>query len=404
MHQIAEAIEDAIRAVTSGKEEVEWSTDHFIIHSGDTSSTSAITVTSAVSGGAGTDISGAGATTFMDCDTGNGTVTAKNMGRLRTAVCATTTERDAITDPENGDEVYCTDTGLKYDYLAGSWNARDTGTTTANASATVAGKVEMATSAESKAGTDTGGTGAKTVVAPSDIASNVQNSVYSFAADAEASDTYVITLTPAISAYATGQRFIFTANTANTGAATLNVNAIGAKAIVKGDSTALVTGDIAAGQVVEVVYDGTNMVMTSLPNALVAAGDAGAEHYHAIKIGSDNWAVTGAAQTETVAHGLGRVPKLLTVWWGGENAFSDLGDAVSGMFMYDGSTTAVCQNIGSGAGQGQWETGAIGGPRVMTDGTVAYTFSVTTMDATNFVFTSANYAASKQIAYSWRVE
>lgn len=72
MADIAAKIQLSIRAVTLGSETVTWSTDHFIITAFD-----AITVTSAVAGGTGTDISGAGATDFLDADTGagNGVVT-----------------------------------------------------------------------------------------------------------------------------------------------------------------------------------------------------------------------------------------------------------------------------------------------------------------------------------------
>lgn len=87
-----------------------------------------------------------------------------------------------------------------------------------------------------------------------------------FAADAGASDTYAATLSPAITAYVTGARYRFKANTANTGAATLNLNGLGAKTIVKlagGITTALADNDIRAGQWVEVVYDGTNLQMLS---------------------------------------------------------------------------------------------------------------------------------------------
>ena len=72
---IAAAIQVAIRAATSSTETCVWSTDHFIISSVLTTSSSAITVTSAV--GSGTDISGAGATEYMDAETGQGTATAK---------------------------------------------------------------------------------------------------------------------------------------------------------------------------------------------------------------------------------------------------------------------------------------------------------------------------------------
>lgn len=85
----------------------------------------------------------------------------------------------------------------------------------------------------------------------------IQEGTSIYAADAEASDTYVITLTPAPTALTTGMQIKFKANTINTGAATLNVNALGAVAITKNGTTALEDGDIAAGQVVTVVYDGT---------------------------------------------------------------------------------------------------------------------------------------------------
>lgn len=97
-----------------------------------------------------------------------------------------------------------------------------------------------------------------------------------FAADAGANDTYAITLTPAITAYGTGVKYRFKANTANTGAATLNINSVGAITIKKVDggvTTDLSTNDIRAGQWVEVCYDGTNFQMLSqLGNAPTGTG------------------------------------------------------------------------------------------------------------------------------------
>lgn len=84
-----------------------------------------------------------------------------------------------------------------------------------------------------------------------------------YAADAGANDTYVITLPTAPTAYVTGQLFAFKANTVNTGAATLNVNSLGAKTIVKNVSDTLSDGDIGAGQIVLVIYDGTNFRLLS---------------------------------------------------------------------------------------------------------------------------------------------
>jgi hypothetical protein len=88
-----------------------------------------------------------------------------------------------------------------------------------------------------------------------------------YAADGQASDTYVITLDPAPAAYTTGMQIIFKANTANTGAATLNVNGLGAKTIVKAVSTTLANNDILASMLCLCVYDGTNFVLMN-PRAL----------------------------------------------------------------------------------------------------------------------------------------
>lgn len=87
-----------------------------------------------------------------------------------------------------------------------------------------------------------------------------------YGADAGASDTYVVTLTPAPAAYENGGHYRFKANTANTGACTVNFNSLGAKTIKKaagGITTDLADNDIRAGQWVDLVYDGTNMQMQS---------------------------------------------------------------------------------------------------------------------------------------------
>lgn len=91
----------------------------------------------------------------------------------------------------------------------------------------------------------------------------LQNGTAIYAADAEANDTYVITLSPVPAAYTNGMVVNFKANTANTGAATLNVNGLGPITIKKLHDQDLATGDIEAGQIVSVVYDGTNFQMQS---------------------------------------------------------------------------------------------------------------------------------------------
>lgn len=65
-----------------------------------------------------------------------------------------------------------------------------------------------------------------------------------------------------ITAYATGQVYTFIATGANTGAVTLNINSIGAKAVTKNGTTALVTGDLVSGTAYQVIYDGTQFQLS----------------------------------------------------------------------------------------------------------------------------------------------
>lgn len=82
----------------------------------------------------------------------------------------------------------------------------------------------------------------------------IQASAGTYYTDIGAANAYVITPSPAIAAYAAGQRFLMVPAHANTGASTINVNALGVKSIVKPDGSALVPGDIPLSGLVEVVY------------------------------------------------------------------------------------------------------------------------------------------------------
>jgi len=82
-----------------------------------------------------------------------------------------------------------------------------------------------------------------------------------YAADTGAADAYAIALDPALDTYITGMPIFFKAANANTGASTLDINGLGTKTIKKSTDADLVAGDIKAGQIVLVVYDGTNFQM-----------------------------------------------------------------------------------------------------------------------------------------------
>jgi hypothetical protein len=86
-------------------------------------------------------------------------------------------------------------------------------------------------------------------------------------------DTYVATASPALTAYAAGNLFSLVVPNTNTGASTINIDGLGAKAITRTGSTALVAGDMVATEVVIVVYDGTRFQLinaNSFTNLLVS--------------------------------------------------------------------------------------------------------------------------------------
>jgi hypothetical protein len=120
-------------------------------------------------------------------------------------------------------------------------------------------------------------------------------------------DTVLGTMSPTLTAYAAGQLFYFVAGGANTGAVTLNVDGLGAKAITRDGSTALAAGDINSGEIVVVIYDGTRFQMinaansfgnTTINGTLTVTGNTGLQANvsvtSALSVGG-TFAVTGAA-------------------------------------------------------------------------------------------------------------
>lgn len=76
---------------------------------------------------------------------------------------------------------------------------------------------------------------------------------------ASGTDTYTATLSPEITAYVVGQKFQVLFTNQNTTTATLAFNGLAALAITKNGATALSAGDIAAGSIKILAYDGTRL-------------------------------------------------------------------------------------------------------------------------------------------------
>lgn len=101
--------------------------------------------------------------------------------------------------------------------------------------------------------------------------SQVQSTVTKLLTSVSGTDTITAVGAPVVAAYAAGQMFYFVATGDNTGAVTLNIDSLGAKAVTRDGSVALAAGDIKSGEVVVVVYDGTRFQVVSQLNS---AGDA----------------------------------------------------------------------------------------------------------------------------------
>ena len=105
----------------------------------------------------------------------------------------------------------------------------------------------------------------------------VHKGTHVYGVSAIGTDAYAITFSPAYAAYTTGMIINLKVDVANTGAATINVDSLGVKTIKKNVSSDVATGDIVAGQIATLIYDGTNFQLLN-PNSinsglLTAQGD-----------------------------------------------------------------------------------------------------------------------------------
>ena len=95
-------------------------------------------------------------------------------------------------------------------------------------------------------------------------AGQVQDSAFETLSSVSGTNAITANSAPAITTYTAGQCFRFVSAGANTGAVTLNINGLGAKNVTKNGATALASGDIPSGAVVQVVYDGTQFQLTNV--------------------------------------------------------------------------------------------------------------------------------------------
>ena len=95
----------------------------------------------------------------------------------------------------------------------------------------------------------------------------IQDSAVIYGTAAGTANALTLTLSPAITAYVAGMTLRVKVNTTNTGAATINVNSVGAKNIKMQDGSALIGGEMVASRIVTLSYDGTNFLLTAFEPA-----------------------------------------------------------------------------------------------------------------------------------------
>ena len=98
-------------------------------------------------------------------------------------------------------------------------------------------------------------------------AGQLQDGVITYLTSVSGTNTITAVAALGMNAYAIGQKFLFVSSGGNTGAATLNINSIGAKSITKNGTTALVSGDMPSGAAIEVFYDGTQFQLLNPASA-----------------------------------------------------------------------------------------------------------------------------------------
>lgn len=130
--------------------------------------------------------------------------------------------------------------------------------------------------------------------------SSVQAGAGVYCRSTTGNDTYTCSFTPALTTYTRGGCLVLDADTANTGAATVNVNSVGAKSILNRSVGALATGDITANAPITVCYDGTQFIIQGdgVGNSVVAG---------------DGVSVGLAGSTYTVSTDAAVVPRFFTV-------------------------------------------------------------------------------------------
>ena len=144
------------------------------------------------------------------------------------------------------------------------------------------------------------GLGVGSAATDSATLSQVQSTVTKLLASVSGTDTVTATASPTLTAYAAGQMFYLVAAGDNTTSVTLNIDALGAKAVTRDGSVALAAADIKSGEVVVVVYDGTRFQVVSQLNSAGNATFANVSITSALNVGGIATFSAGSAAAPSI--------------------------------------------------------------------------------------------------------
>jgi hypothetical protein len=125
--------------------------------------------------------------------------------------------------------------------------------------------------------------------------------------DTGAVNAYVVPLTNQYFSYTAGNVLFFIPSNTNTAASTINVKGLGAKSILRPGGGALIGGQILAGALTELVYDGTFFQLI----------------YPNFAVGSFSCALSGGTTTPSVTFHYSLTGNVVTLSWAGVNFTSN---------------------------------------------------------------------------------
>lgn len=158
-----------------------------------------------------------------------------------------------------------------------------------NASTTVKGIVQLPTQAQVDARTTTGSTSALLALTPDKQRSTLLSN---YQADTGSANFIVIAPSPAVTSYQAGQIFSTKVIATNTSpSVSVNVSGLGAKSLILTNLVSPSVGDLVAGQVITVEYDGTNFQMQSPPVTSISATPTGSMMMYGGSTAPTNWLI-----------------------------------------------------------------------------------------------------------------